>query len=92
VEYLLVNTEGRVLAVLRSLREAALALAWVRRNLEAIGPVRVERHDVHDRGRMGVDSFVSASLLPSLPDRSSQKRERFARRDAKRLRRRTSVT
>jgi hypothetical protein len=66
MEYLVVNAEGRVLAVLETLEE--VARWWFRRigrNPHASGRVQVMRHDIHDGEVMGVESFVTASPLPS---------------------------
>ena len=81
MEYLVVNTEGRVLAALESLDEVARELRRILRDPHASGRVRLVRHDVHDGEVMGVESFVTASPLPSLSDRGRQKppRERFKR-------------
>jgi hypothetical protein len=68
MEYLVVNTEGRVLAVLQSLEEVARELGRIQRDPHAIGRVRLVRHDVHDGEITGVESFVTASPLPSLSD------------------------
>jgi hypothetical protein len=68
MEYLVVNTEGRVLAVLKSLEAVAQELGRIGREPDASGGVRVVRHDVHDGEVMGAESFVTASPLPSLHD------------------------
>jgi hypothetical protein len=72
MEYLVVNTEGRVLAVLESLEEVVRELRRLGRDPHASGRVRVVRHEVHDGEVMGVESFVTASPLPSLRDPHSQ--------------------
>jgi hypothetical protein len=84
MEYLVVNTEGRVLAVLKSLEEVARELGRIGREPDASGGVPVVRHDVHDGEVMGAESFVTASPLPSPSDRGRQKpsagpRNRFKR-------------
>jgi hypothetical protein len=84
MEYLVVNTEGRVLAVLESLDEVVRELGRIGRDPHASGRVRVVRHDVHDGEVMGVESFVTASPLPSPSVRGRQKpsagpRNRFKR-------------
>jgi hypothetical protein len=84
MEYLVVNTEGRVLAVLESLDEVAGELGRIGRDPHASGRVKVVRHDVHDGEVMGVESFVTASPLPSPSGRGRQKpsagqRNRFKR-------------
>jgi hypothetical protein len=68
MEYLVVNTEGRVLAVLESLEEVARELRRLGRDPRTRGRVRVLRHEVHEGEVMGVESFVTASPLPSLRD------------------------
>jgi hypothetical protein len=69
VEYLLVDTEGRVVAVLQSLRQAALVLGRMKRAGER---VRVVRHDEYGGAFMSASSFVSASPLPSPRDPDRQ--------------------
>jgi hypothetical protein len=86
MEYLVVNTEGRVLAVLKSLEEVARELGRKRREPDASGGVRVVRHDVHDGEVMGAESFVTASPLPSLPDPRPPPPKRSTPRRALRLR------
>jgi hypothetical protein len=70
VEYLLVDTEGRVVAALQSLQEVARVLG--ERDPRATERVRVVRHDEHGGAVMGASSFVTVSPLPSLPDPSRQ--------------------
>ena len=65
VEYLLVDTEGRILAVLQSGAAVARQLARIEEDPEAIGPVRVVRHDEHHGDLVSTESFVTANLLPS---------------------------
>jgi hypothetical protein len=68
MEYLVVNSEGSVLAVLESLEDVAREIRRIGRDPHASGRVRVIRHDVHEGEVMGVESFVTASPLPSLRD------------------------
>jgi hypothetical protein len=70
VEYLLVDNDGRTLAVLSSIKEVPLELARIGRDREAVGPVRVVRHDEHGDNVVGASSFVTASSLSSLLERS----------------------
>jgi hypothetical protein len=86
VEYLVVNTEGRVLAVLKSLEEVARELGRIGREPDGGGGVRVVRHDVHDGEVMGAESFVTASPLPSLHDPRPPPPKRATPRRALRLR------
>jgi hypothetical protein len=84
MEYLVVNTEGRVLAVLDSFEEVARELGRIGRDPQASGRVRVVRHDEHGGPVMGASSFVTASPLPSLSDPGRQNpyagpRDRFER-------------
>jgi hypothetical protein len=74
VEYLLVDTEGRVVAVLQSLTDVARVLGRMKRDSRASERVRVVRHDEHGGAVMSASSFVTASPLPSLPDPSRQQR------------------
>jgi hypothetical protein len=71
MEYLVVNTEGRVLAVLESLEEVVRELRRLWRDPHASGRVRVVRHEVHDGEVMGVESFVTASPLAPGPTLSA---------------------
>jgi hypothetical protein len=94
MEYLVVNTEGRVLAVLESLEEVARELGRIGRDPQASGRIRVVRHDEHGGAVMGASSFVTASPLPSLrvphrqppKDPHRQPAKRVARRRALRVR------
>jgi hypothetical protein len=65
VEFLLVNAEGSVLAVLESIEEVARELERIGRDPHASGRIRVVRHDEHGGAVIGVSSFVTASPLPS---------------------------
>ena len=69
MEFLLIDTEGKVLAVAQSLDEAARQLARIGRESQAKGRVRVVRHDEHHGDVMSVDSFVTAAPLPPLWER-----------------------
>jgi hypothetical protein len=86
MEFLVVNTEGRVLAVLKSLEEVARELRRIGREPDASGGVRVVRHDVHDGEVMGAESFVTASPLASLHDPRPPPPKRSTPRRALRLR------
>jgi hypothetical protein len=70
VEYLLVDNDGRTLAVLSSIKEVPLELARIGRDRDAVGPVRVVRHDEHGDHVLGARSMVTASSLSSLLPRS----------------------
>jgi hypothetical protein len=69
VEYLLVNTEGKILAVLQSPAEVARQLARIEGESEANESVRVVRHDEHRGDLVASESFVTAMPLPSLLER-----------------------
>jgi hypothetical protein len=69
VEYLLVNTEGKILAVLQSPAEVARQLARIESESEANESVRVLRHDEHQRDLVATESFVTAMPLSSLLER-----------------------
>jgi hypothetical protein len=86
MEYLVVNTEGRVLAVLESLEEVVRGLRWLGLDPHASARVRLVRHQVHDGEVMGVESFVTASPLPSLREPRPQPPEPSRPRPALRLR------
>jgi hypothetical protein len=86
MEYLVVNTEGRVLDVLESLEEVARWFRRIGRDPHARGRVRVMRHDVHDGEVMGVESFVTASPLSSRREPRLQPPKRSTPRRALRLR------
>ena len=70
VEYLLVDDDGRILAVLSSVKEVPLELARIGRDRKAVGPVRVVRHDEHGDNVVGASSLVTATSLSSLLRRS----------------------
>jgi hypothetical protein len=70
VEYLLVDNDGRTLAVLSSIAQVPLELARIGRDREAVGPVRVVRHDEHGDNVVGTSSLVTVSSLSSLLERS----------------------
>jgi SHS2 domain-containing protein len=67
VEYLLVNTEGEILAVLESPAEVARQIARIERESEV--HVRVVRHDEHQSDLVATESFVTATPLPMLVER-----------------------
>jgi hypothetical protein len=69
VEYLLVNTEGKILAVLQSPAEVARQLARIESDPESNESVRVVRHDEHWSDLIGTETFVTATPLPSLLER-----------------------
>jgi SHS2 domain-containing protein len=71
VEYLLVNTEGEILAVLDSPAEVARQLAKIEKESET--PVRVVRHDEHQSDLVATESFVTATPLPLLVERPRQR-------------------
>jgi hypothetical protein len=66
VEYLLVNTEGKILAVLQSPAEVARQLARIESDSESNESVRVVRHDEHRSDLVATESFVMATPRPSL--------------------------
>jgi hypothetical protein len=70
VEYLLVDNDGRILAALPSVEQVALELARIGQDPQAVGRVRVVRHDEHGDDVAGASSFVEVSPLPSLLRRS----------------------
>jgi hypothetical protein len=70
VEYLLVDNDGRILAALSSVKEVPLELARIGRDREAVGPVRVVRHDEHGDNVVGASSLITATSLSSLLGRS----------------------
>jgi hypothetical protein len=69
VEFLLVNTEGNILAVLQSPADVALQLARIERESGATEGVRVVRHDEHQSDLVATESFVTATPLPALSER-----------------------
>jgi hypothetical protein len=66
MRYLVVDDEGRVLAALQSLEQAARELARLRRGSEAERRLRVVRYDEYGDGLMTASSFITASPLPPL--------------------------
>ena len=66
MEFLLVNPEGRILAVLQSPAEVARQLARIGRESKGTEGVRVVRHDEHQNELVGTESFVTATPLTSL--------------------------
>jgi hypothetical protein len=68
VEYLVVDTQGRILAALQSLGEVAREVGRIQRDSQTSGRVTVVRHDEDYGDVMSVDSFVTASPLPPLRD------------------------
>ena len=70
MEYLLVDSDGRTLAVLSSIKDVPLELARIGREGEAVGSVRVVRHDEHGDRVIGAKSVATASSLSSLLQRS----------------------
>jgi hypothetical protein len=68
VEFLLVNTEGRILAVLQSPAEVARQLARIARESGGTEGVRVVRHDEHQSDLVATESFVMATPLPALSE------------------------
>ncbi len=86
MEYLVVNSEGRVLDVLESLEEVARWFRRMGRDPHARRRVRLMRHDMYDGEVMGVESFVTASPLPSLREPRRQPPKRSTPRRALRLR------
>jgi hypothetical protein len=69
VEYLLVNTEGKILAVLESPAEVARQLARIESDSESNESVRVVRHDERGSELVATESFVTTMPLPSLLER-----------------------
>jgi hypothetical protein len=69
VEYLLVNTEGKMLAVLQSPAQVLRQLARIESESEANESVRVGRHVEHRSDLVATESFVTAMPLPSLLER-----------------------
>jgi hypothetical protein len=70
VECQLVDNDGRILAVLSSIKQVPPELARIGRDRAAVGPVRVVRHDEHGDKVVGARSVVTASSLSSLWHRS----------------------
>ena len=70
MEYLLVDNDGRILAVVSSVAQLRRVLARIGREREVAGPVRVARHDEHGDNVAGASSFVTATSLSSLLQRS----------------------
>ena len=75
MEFLLVNAQGRILAVLQSPAEVARQLARIERGAEG-ERVRVVRHDEHESDLFATESFVTATPLPSLLERPRQRSRR----------------
>jgi len=73
VEFLLVNTEGKILAVTQSPAEVARQLARIETESEGTEDVRVVRHDEHQNDLFAAESFVMARPLPSLSERPRQR-------------------
>ena len=72
MDLLLIDADGKILAVAQSLDEVARQLARVGRDSQAKAPVRVVRHDEHHGDIMSVDSFVTATPLPPLWERRAR--------------------
>jgi hypothetical protein len=72
VEFLLVNNEGKILAVLQSPAEVARQLARIERESQGAGGVHVVRHDEHQSDLVATESFVTATSLPALSERPRQ--------------------
>jgi hypothetical protein len=70
VEFLLVDSDGKILAALPSVGEVARELARIGRDPDVEGPVRVVRHDESGNEVAGASTFVMATPLPSLLRRS----------------------
>lgn len=68
VEYLLVNSEGRILAVFQRGADVARELARIERD-SPTERVTVVRHDEHSSDLASTESFVTARPLPSLFER-----------------------
>jgi hypothetical protein len=66
VEFLLVDSDGKILAALPGVGELARELARIERDPEVEGPVRVVRHDEHGDDVAGASVFVTATPLPAL--------------------------
>jgi hypothetical protein len=73
VEFLLVNTEGKILAVIHSPAEVARQLARIETESGGTEGVRVVRHDEHQSDLVATESFVMATPLPSLSERPRQR-------------------
>jgi hypothetical protein len=59
-----VDTEGRILAVVQSGAQVARQLARIEEDPNA-GPVTVVRHDENQGDLVSTESFATAKLLPS---------------------------
>ena len=70
MEFLLVDSDGKILAALPSVGEVARELARIGLDPEVKGPVRVVRHDEYGNDVAGASAFVTATPLPSLLRRS----------------------
>jgi hypothetical protein len=68
VEYLLVNTEGRILAVLQRGAEVVRELARIERD-SPTERVIVVRHDEHHSDLVSTESFVTVRPMSSLFER-----------------------
>ena len=73
MEFLLVNTEGKILAVLQSPAGVARQLARIETESDGTEGVRVVRHDEHQSDLVATESFVMATPLPSLSERPRQR-------------------
>jgi hypothetical protein len=70
VEFLLVDSDGKILAALPSVGEVARELARMGQDPEIRGPVRVVRHEEYGDDVAGASAFVTATPLPMLLRRS----------------------
>jgi hypothetical protein len=70
VEFLLVDSDGKILAALPSVGELPRELLRLELDPEIEGPVRVVRHDEYGGELAGASAFVTATPLPSLLRRS----------------------
>jgi hypothetical protein len=66
VEFLLVDSDGKILATLPSVGAVVLELARLELDPEVEAPVRVVRHDEYGSDVAGASAFVTATPLPSL--------------------------
>jgi hypothetical protein len=73
VEFLLVNNEGKILAVLQSPAEVARQLARIERESEGTEGMRVVRRDEHQSDLVATESFVTATPLSSFSERPRQR-------------------
>ena len=72
MEFLLVNAEGKILAVLQSPADVARQLGRLEREAGSAEGVRVVRHDEHHSELVATESFVTATPLPALLERRRQ--------------------